>query len=131
MHLVLEIVGSNLHEELEARRLEIVYDLEKRFLNVELSDEQVQALLSIINFIHSDKSEFVLSGCAGTGKSLVTKLVVRYLESINKVYLLATPTNKACGILSKYTERDVTTLHKLLYLKPSIDILKLDFKDLQ
>lgn len=124
-------VVSNLHEELEARRLEIVYDLEKRFLNVELSDEQVQALLSIINFIHSDKSEFVLSGCAGTGKSLVTKLVVRYLEAINKVYLLATPTNKACGILSKYTERDVTTLHKLLYLKPSIDILKLDFKDLQ
>ena len=127
----METVVNNLHEELEAQRLETICDLEKQFLNVKLSEEQVQALLCITDFIHSDKSEFVLSGCAGTGKSLVTKLIVRYLEKINKVYLLATPTNKACGILSKYTERDVTTLHKLLYLKPSIDILKLDFKDLQ
>lgn len=125
------IVDNNFNKLLIEQRLEIISNLEKKFLNVTLSEEQIQALSSIIEFIHSNNTEFVLSGSAGTGKSLITKLIVRYLEQINRNYLLATPTNKACGVLSKYTERNVTTLHKLLYLKPSIDILKLDFKDLQ
>ena len=129
--LDLVIVDNNFNKLLIEQRLEIISNLEKKFLNVTLSEEQIQALLSIIEFIHSNDTEFVLSGSAGTGKSLITKLIVRYLEQINRNYLLATPTNKACGVLSKYTERSVTTLHKLLYLKPSIDILKLDFKDLQ
>ena len=66
-----------------------------------------------------------------TLKTAITKLVTRYLEHANISYLLATPTNKACGVLAQITQRDTITLHKLLSLKPTINILELDFKDLK
>lgn len=64
-------------------------------------------------------------------KSALTKLFIHHLENNHIDYLLAAPTNKAANILSRFTERDVTTLHKLLALKPTLDILLLDFRDLK
>ena len=66
-----------------------------------------------------------------TLKTAIIKIITRYLEQANIPYLLATPTNKACGVLAQTTQRDTITLHKLLSLKPTINILELDFKDLK
>jgi exodeoxyribonuclease-5 len=112
--------------------VQTIYTLQDKFLNFELGDEQVDVLVSIFAFLHKKGfDELVLSGPGGSGKSAITKLIVLYLEKQYIPYILATPTNKACGVLHNYTERDVVTLHKLLTLKPTIDIINLDFKDLQ
>ena len=85
-----------------------------------------------IELLTKNEFDFVtLSGSAGTGKTQLTKLITRYLEYVGISYLLATPTNKACGVLSQTTQREAVTLHKLLSLKPTINILELDFKDLK
>lgn len=110
----------------------IVNNLEKSYLDFKLGEEQRNVLLSIFNFIQSKKEKVcTLNGFAGSGKSNLTKLITRYLEYKNIPYVLATPTHKAKGVLAAYTERDVTTLHKLLTLRPTIDIMELDFKDLK
>lgn len=112
--------------------LQSIYDLERKYLTFKLGEEQVQALFSIFKFLNTDGfGEFVYYGAGGTGKTFLTKIIVEYLESNWKPYILATPTNKARGVLSKVTGKEVITLHKLLTLKPSIDILELDFKDLK
>lgn len=112
--------------------LQTIYTLQDKFLNFELGPEQIDILLTIFQFLQKKGfDELVLSGPGGSGKSAITKLIVMYLEQLGIPYILATPTNKACGVLHNYTDRDVVTLHKLLTLKPTIDILELDFKDLQ
>lgn len=112
--------------------LQSIYDLERKYLTFKLGEEQVQALFSIFKFLNTTGfGEFVYYGAGGTGKTFLTKLIVNYLDSNWQSYVLATPTNKARGVLSRVTEREVITLHKLLTLKPSIDILELDFKDLK
>lgn len=112
--------------------LKTIQKLQDSYLNFKLGEEQINILLTIFKFVQTPGfDELVLSGPGGSGKSAITKLIVRYLEDNEIDYTLATPTNKACGVLQKYTERSVTTLHKLLTLKPTLDILELDFKDLQ
>lgn len=126
--MIAEKITQTLRDDL----LQTIYNLQDKFLNFELGDEQVEVLVSIFTFLRKKGfDELVLSGPGGSGKSAITKLIVLYLEKQCVPYILATPTNKACGVLHNYTERDVITLHKLLTLKPTIDIINLDFKDLQ
>lgn len=105
--------------------------LEKQ-LDFELGEEQRQVLLSIFEFFkQKDVTEASLIGAAGTGKTTVTKLIINYLEHENISYTIAAPTHKARKVISETTDRNVVTIHQLLKLRPTIDILELDFKDLK
>jgi len=110
----------------------IIDELEKYYLNFKLGEEQRDALLSIFNFIHNkEENQCSLVGSAGSGKSSITRLIIWYLEQQEIRYIIAAPTHKAKRVISEHTERDVTTIHQLLSLKPTLDILELDFKDLR
>jgi exodeoxyribonuclease-5 len=109
----------------------VLQSLEKN-LEFELGEEQRTVLLSVFNFFENkDLTEAALIGAAGTGKTTVTKLIIQYLEQITRSYTIAAPTHKARKVISETTERNVVTIHQLLKLKPSIDILELDFRDLR
>ena len=125
-------VIMNLAEQLKQHRLNIITKLQNDHLEFVLGEEQFNAMYEFLLFL-DDKDEQILtlSGNAGTGKTSVMKLIVNYLENNHIDYLLSAPTNKAANILSRFTERDVITLHKLLALKPTLDILLLDFRDLK
>lgn len=119
-------------EFVKQEKIKIINKLQDEYLDFKLDPTQVEAILQILDVIAGSDDEWVtLSGSAGSGKTAIVKLIVRYLEQSNIPYLLATPTNKACGVLSKVTQRNTITLHKLLSLKPTINILELDFKDLK
>ena len=110
----------------------ILNELESKYLNFKLGEEQRNALLSIFTFINSNGfDEYSFMGAAGTGKTACTKLIISYLELHNIPYQLVCPTHKAKKILTNVTNRNVITIHQLLSLKPSIDILDLDMKDLK
>ena len=101
-------------------------------LEFKLGEEQRNALLSIFQFIkNGDTIEAALVGSAGTGKTSLTKLIIDYLELNETPYVIAAPTHKAKRVISEVVERSVTTVHQLLLLRPTIDILELDFKDLK
>ena len=110
---------------------EILNKLESQYLTFKLGEEQKEALLSVFSFINSSDRVFTLCGSAGTGKSTIALLIIKYLQLNNINYRLVAPTHKSKRVLRDMTNEDVITIHQLLALKPTIDILELDLNDLQ
>lgn len=78
-----------------------------------LSDEQKDAVRLAVT------SRFcVLTGGPGTGKTSTTKTVVAAFEALGKSVLLASPTGRAAKRLSEVTEREASTVHRLLAFDP-------------
>ena len=101
-------------------------------IQVILSDEQQNAVDYIKNWIlHKKEYACVLSGCAGTGKSTVVRFILNFLQQERIKYCLTAPTHKAALVLQSMTDQNVLTLHSLLALSPKLDILELDFKELE
>jgi len=78
-----------------------------------LSNEQENALKRAIVSNFS-----ILTGGPGTGKTTCLKVLIRYLESQNIRYALASPTGRAAKRLSQATERPASTIHRLLAYSP-------------
>lgn len=97
--------------ELKARAQNpIVYsgDVEqfRQIGNSVMTDEQMGALNMVKSY-----STGMLCGCAGTGKSSSVNAIVKYLESINKTYVLLAPTGCAAKRLTETTGRKASTIH--------------------
>lgn len=74
-----------------------------------LTNEQLKTLDLVNN------NQFVLlNGYAGTGKSSSIKALINMLEDNQKTYVILAPTAKAAKQISKYTERNASTIHYLL-----------------
>lgn len=71
-----------------------------------MTDEQMGALNMVKNY-----STGMLCGCAGTGKSSSVNAIVKYLESINKTYVLLAPTGCAAKRLTETTGQKASTIH--------------------
>lgn len=100
-------------------------------INITLSEEQEQVLDMVKNFISEGTEPACLYyGSAGTGKSILVNYLINWLEIKNISYALCAPTHKAALVLSRYTNREAITLHKLLSLSPNLDIFALDFNNL-
>lgn len=97
----------------------------------ELGPEQKEALKLIKDFIESDDRVFVLKGSAGTGKSLMLQYIIKHLNASYLSYCLCAPTHKAALVMETYTKIKAKTLHSLLAMSPNLDILRLNFRELQ
>ena len=60
-----------------------------------------------------------MNGFAGSGKSSSTKALINMLDANNKTYLLLAPTGRAAKVLSAYTQRQASTIHRGLAYNPS------------
>ncbi|MGJ3237246.1 MAG: SF1B family DNA helicase RecD2 [Anaerolineae bacterium] len=60
----------------------------------------------------------VLTGGPGTGKTTTLRMVIDALDEEGYDYKLASPTGRAAKRLSEATERDATTIHRLLGFNP-------------
>jgi exodeoxyribonuclease V alpha subunit len=60
----------------------------------------------------------VLTGGPGTGKTTTLKTLITLLEQARKSYALCSPTGRAAKRLSEATERDASTIHRLLGYSP-------------
>lgn len=96
-----------------------------------LGKQQEEALNLILKFIKSKETCFTLSGYAGCGKTLLTKYLIDKLESLGESYVICAPTHKAKIVIERFTGLQGNTIHKLLSLSPNLQIMELDFKDLQ
>lgn len=109
----------------------ILNDLESKHLTFKLGEEQREALLSVFSFITKNDKFFTLCGSAGTGKSTIALLIIEFLKIKKIPYQLVAPTHKSKRVLRDMTGESVITIHQLLSLKPTIDILDLDLNDLR
>jgi exodeoxyribonuclease V alpha subunit len=75
----------------------------------DLTDEQQEFLRCA-----AEKNVCVLIGYAGSGKTSATKALISMLDDNNLTYLLLAPTGTSARVLSKYTKRKASTIHKQL-----------------
>ena len=81
--------------------------------DITLSDEQVQAISNVCKYNIS-----ILNGPAGVGKSQSVKAIINMLEDHKKSYKLFTPTGKSSKVLSDFTQRTASTIHRGLGYQP-------------
>lgn len=86
---------------------------------MELTTKQNEGLAIAINDYKNKKPYTVIAGYAGTGKSTLVKFIISALaqEGVdpNVDVCYCAFTGKACTVLSKKGNKNVSTLHKLLY----------------
>lgn len=108
------------------------YDLLENKFNIKLDNVQKDALSSLIDFMKSDERCICLTGEGGTGKTSLCSFLYELLKSQYTIQFIA-PTNKAKNVLSMKLPPDVEvrTIHQLLGLKPNLDILEFDAKQME
>ena len=81
------------------------------------TSEQAKFFLDLDDFISTlgNKNIFVLKGYAGTGKTTLISSLVKSLPSIGKRSVLLAPTGRAAKVLSKYSNKKASTIHKKIY----------------
>lgn len=98
---------------LNPRKYNFDYRIYKEQDDMELTDLQLNVLKNLCNYNIS-----LLSGFAGSGKSATTKSVIKMLDDNSLSYLLVTPTGKSSKVLSSYTDREASTIHRGLGYNP-------------
>ena len=78
---------------------------------------QATALQHLSAFLLSRKPNptYILRGYAGTGKTTLVTTLVRTLPEIGFSYVLMAPTGRAAKVMSGYTQRPASTIHKKIY----------------
>ena len=81
------------------------------------NNDQKKAILELVEFITTlgNRSVFILKGYAGTGKTTLISSLVKSLPSIGKRSVLMAPTGRAAKVLSKYSNKKSSTIHKKIY----------------
>jgi exodeoxyribonuclease-5 len=95
---------------------------------ITFSDEQYVGLEKIRKFLKTSDNFFTLSGYAGTGKTTIIKKIID--ESTDSI-IVSAPTHKAKDKISETTQESGITLHKLLGLKPNVQLDKFKPSDMQ
>ena len=67
----------------------------------------------IIKF--DNKTIFLLKGYAGTGKTTLISSLIKSLPVIRKRAVLMAPTGRSAKVLSKYSKKSASTIHKKIY----------------
>lgn len=76
---------------------------------IELSDKQKEAL-ELVN----EKNVTIITGGPGTGKTTIIKNIIEMYEGKGKKVVLAAPTGRAAKRMTEMTEKEASTLHRLL-----------------
>lgn len=81
------------------------------------TEGQATVLRHIAAFLLSTKPNptYILRGYAGTGKTTLVTTLVKTLPEIGMDYVLMAPTGRAAKVLSGYTRRFASTIHKKIY----------------
>lgn len=125
MFIADDIIRRNLINR-ESRNVDVDTMISKyeRDNNITVSDEQKAFFEDF-----EDNNVSFLIGNAGTGKSMIQKILLEYSKSLDMSVLLLSPTGKASKILTQYTGRQAFTIHRRLAGKDSMifdDIILVD-----
>lgn len=93
------------------------------FLQVEPTEGQAYAMYALERFLWSKKDNctFILRGYAGTGKTTLLSALIAYCTSKSIRVTSLAPTGRAAKVLSQYSGRRATTIHKHIYTKVELD----------
>lgn len=78
-------------------------------IKINFAKAQKEAIISALT-----NKMLIITGGPGTGKSTITKAILRILEKLSKRIILAAPTGKAAKRMTEITYRHASTIHSLL-----------------
>lgn len=80
---------------------------------------QILAIKTISAFFCDENNycSFLLTGYAGTGKTTLISTLVNVLNGLKINTVLLAPTGRAAKVLSSYSSKKATTIHKCIYRK--------------
>ena len=84
-------------------------------MSIILTDEQERGLKIAIERYKNHERYTVISGFAGSGKSTLIKFLISALGVDEEAVCYACFTGKACNVLQQKGNKNVSTLHRLLY----------------
>ena len=81
------------------------------------TSKQNQIITDISDFVATigNRSIFMLKGYAGTGKTTLISTLVKSLPVLGKRSALMAPTGRAAKVLSRYSKKKASTIHKKIY----------------
>ena len=81
------------------------------------TSEQDHIINDISEFVTTigNRSVFMLKGYAGTGKTTLVSALVNSLPILGKRSVLMAPTGRAAKVLSKYSKKLASTIHRKIY----------------
>tara|TARA_B100000927_G_scaffold275405_1_gene255357 strand:- start:2165 stop:3580 length:1416 start_codon:yes stop_codon:yes gene_type:complete len=81
------------------------------------TSEQEKIINYISEFvtIEGNRNIFLLKGYAGTGKTTIVSALVKSLPILGKGSVLMAPTGRAAKVLSKYSKKSASTIHRKIY----------------
>jgi len=99
---------------------EFKLELHKKFPFVPTFDQE-RLLLAVSKFILSTKPRcaLIIRGYAGTGKTTCVGAITAALPSVRFKSVLLAPTGRAAKVLSNYSNRSASTIHKKIYRRKS------------
>lgn len=112
-------IASRLHglldhvSRLDPAKIAAAVEREEQRQSLTLSEEQREAVESACGH-----KVAIITGGPGTGKTTITRVVVRALKSLGLKISLAAPTGRAAKRMSEATGFTATTLHRLLKFQP-------------
>lgn len=77
--------------------------------DIELSEKQIEAVKAI-----NKNNVTIITGGPGTGKTTIIKTIIELYEEKKKKVVLAAPTGRAAKKMTEATDREASTLHRLL-----------------
>lgn len=100
--------------------MSIALELEQLFPH-QPNPQQKELFNALSNFINDkdEKSCYLLKGYAGTGKTTVISTLVNVLSKRRIKYVLLAPTGRAAKVLSAYSGKAASTIHRKIYRKRS------------
>ncbi|MEL6254413.1 MAG: AAA family ATPase [Bacteroidota bacterium] len=101
---------------MEDLREKIIRDILGRD-DIELSGDQEDALRDFLFFFNSneDRSTFLLTGSAGTGKTFLINIFSEFMRKMGFKVILLAPTGRAAKVISRRTKRLAYTIHHHIY----------------
>lgn len=126
-------------DRVEINMEEIINELIKKYLPFDVAGDQYIILVAICSLLNKNEfQEITLSGAAGTGKTTILKIIYEYCKKCNIDVHLIAPTNKAAKVLECSINREknsisaeACTIHSALGLSPELNILDLDFRNIE
>ena len=98
-----------------------ISDLILKEIGHEPTGSQKVLATQLSDFITSDakKQTCLIKGYAGTGKTTAISALVKVMQTLKINSVLLAPTGRATKVLTQYTGRQASTIHKKIYRKQS------------
>ncbi|HSI89753.1 MAG TPA: AAA family ATPase [Adhaeribacter sp.] len=90
----------------------------RQFFPHEPTTDQARLFKMLDKFLlnkDEEKDVLMLKGFAGTGKTTVVGALVKILNRFGYKYVLLAPTGRAAKVMSQYSGRQASTIHKKIY----------------